>query len=163
MSENGEIYRDSLSAWNGLTKIGGLEPSGRNEDLVNELRGKLDPEAEMLNSALLGAPVTSFIQALFQVIQPLPLMFGDVLRFFERAGAREGQTQWRVVVGEEVAELCHFEEFLEQWRTITSEFEVQAIGGSQAFLPHDVRHEMRSEHSARKLHSTCLSVSPRRR
>ena len=142
MSEDERIYRNSLSAWNGLIAVGGLQPEGRDEDLANELQRRLDCDAGTLEAALLTAPVESFVQALFRAVQPFPMMFADVLRFFKKAGAHEGQVQWRVGLEGEVAELRHFEEFVEHWRQIRCEFDVPAIDGSQAFLPNDVRTEI---------------------
>lgn len=138
------IYRDSLSAWKGLAKVGGLEPEGRDSDLAGELKNQLDRGADTLESALRAAPVDAFVQALFRLIQPFPMMFADVLRFFEKAGAREGKTQWRVVLEDDVVELCHFQEFIERWENITCELDVPAIDQWEAFLPNTVRLEVGS-------------------
>ena len=86
-----EIYRDSLSAWQGLCRLGGIEPGGRDSDLVSRLKDVLDPEALDLHAALVNTSTNSFLQALFQVIQPFSMMFRDVLSFFEKAGARTGR------------------------------------------------------------------------
>ena len=146
MSQDKRIYRNSLSAWNGLIALGGLEPKGRDEDLANELKRRLNFDAETLEAALYAAPVEFFVQALFRAVQPFPMMFADVLRFFEKAGAHEGQVQWRVGLEGEVAELRHFEDFVEHWRQIRCEFDVPAIDGSQAFLPNDVRTQISSDY-----------------
>ena len=138
------IYRDSLSAWKGLAKVGGLEPEGRDSDLAGELKNQLDRGADTLESALRAAPVDAFVQALFRLIQPFPMMFADVLRFFEKAGAREGKTQWRVVLEDDVVELCHFQEFIERWESITCQLDVPAIDQWEAFLPNAVRLEVGS-------------------
>ena len=143
MRTNDGIYRDSLSAWKRLIEVGGLELEGRDKDLTQQLKNYLDPYAPNLEMALRSVPLDSLVQALFQTIQPFPLMFRDILRFFEKAGAREGQTQWKVVVGREIVELRRFEEFLERWHKIKCEFEVPAIDMASAFLPNDVRREMR--------------------
>ena len=138
------IYRDSLSAWKGLAKVGGLEPEGRDSDLADELKNQLDRGADTLESALRAAPVDAFVQALFRLIQPFPMMFADVLRFFEKADAREGKTQWRVVLEDDVVELRHFQEFIERWENITCELDVPAIDQWEAFLPNTVRLEVGS-------------------
>ena len=80
------VYRDSPSAWQGLSKVGGLDPDDRDEDLVDQLRIELDPEASSLEDALASATTDMFLQAVFRVIQPF---FHDVSR---RAGLlREGR------------------------------------------------------------------------
>ena len=142
MRTNDGIYRDSLSAWKRLIEVGGLELEGRDNDLTEQLKDHLGPNAPNLEMALRSVPVDSLVQALFQTIQPFPQMFRDILRFFAKAGAREGQTQWKVVVGREIVELRQFEEFLERWHKIKCEFEVPAIDLASAFLPIDVRGEL---------------------
>lgn len=136
------IYRDSLSAWNGLATVGGLEAEGRDSDLAGELKNRLDFDTDTLESALRVTPVDAFVQALFGLIQPFPMMFADVLRFFESAGAREGKTQWRVVLEDDVVELRHFQDFIERWETISCELDVPAIDQWEAFLPNTVRREV---------------------
>ena len=121
------VYRDSPSAWQGLSKVGGLDPDDRDEDLVDQLRIELDPEASSLEDALASATTDMFLQAVFRVIQPFSMMFRDVLDFFEKAGAREGQSQWKLRVDEVLLELQHFEEFIEHWNSIRCAFEIPAI------------------------------------
>lgn len=137
-----DIYRDSLSAWRGLSEIGGLELDDRDEDLATQLKKKIDPNAPDLDTALECAPMDVFLEALFQVVQPFSLMFRDVLDFFERAGALEGQTQWKVSVGEEFIDLRHFEEFLVNWNNIECDIEIPAIDRANAFIPNGVRVEL---------------------
>ena len=132
------VYRDSLSAWKGLREIGGLEPDVRDEDLVDQLRVELDPEASSLEDALASATTDVFLQALFRVIQPFSMMFRDVLDFFKEAGAREGQSQWKLRVDNVSLDLQHFEDFLEHWSSIGCAFEVPAIDWTGAFIPTSV-------------------------
>ena len=47
-----KAYWDSLSAWTGLVEAGGLEPSGRDEELANHVRQALNSEADSLEGAL---------------------------------------------------------------------------------------------------------------
>ena len=133
------VYRDSLSAWHGLSELGGLELDGRDEYLATQLKNQLDPNAPNLEVVLATISTDLLLQALFQVIQPFALMFRDVLDFFEMAGGRKGQTQWKVSVGDEFVDLRHFEEYLEHWNTIECEIEVPAIDQASAFIPNDVR------------------------
>ncbi|MGY3478737.1 hypothetical protein [Bradyrhizobium ottawaense] len=133
------IYRDSLSAWRALSSIGGLELAGRDEDLVAQLKQRIDPDAESLELALTKAPVAQFVAALLATIQPFAAMFRDILSFFEKAGARYGQTEWRLSVGDEVVEFKHFEEFVEQWSSINFDIDVPALDRAHAFAVNDVR------------------------
>lgn len=132
-------YRDSLSAWRALSSTGGLELAGRDADLVAQLKQRIDPDAASLELALTKAPVAQFVTALLATIQPFAEMFRDILGFFEKAGARYGQTEWRLSVGEEVAELKHFEEFLEHWNSINFDIDVPALDRAHAFAFNDVR------------------------
>ena len=136
-----DVYQDSLSAWQGLSKIGGLELDARDEDLVDQLRIELDPEASSLEDALASATTDVFLQALFRAIQPFSTMFRDVLGFFKKAGAREGQSQWKLRIENVILELQHFEEFLEHWDSIRCAFEVPAIDWTGAFIPTSVLQE----------------------
>ncbi|ESY01513.1 hypothetical protein [Mesorhizobium sp. LNJC405B00] len=134
-----EIYRDSLSAWRALSSIGGLEPTGRDEDLLAQLKQRIDPGAESLEQALTKTPVAQFVTALLATIQPFAQMFRDILAFFEKAGARYGQAQWRVSVGDELAEFKHFEEFLEAWNSIDFDIDVPALSEVDAFALNNAR------------------------
>jgi hypothetical protein len=134
-----EIYRDSLSAWKGLREIGGLELDGRDEDLAVQLKEQLDPGALDLEAALAQTSTDQFVQALFQTVQPFVGMFRDVLAFFKQAGARYGQSQWKVSVDDEFIDLRHFEEFLEHWESINCEVEVPALNRRNAFIFNEVR------------------------
>jgi hypothetical protein len=137
-----EIYRDSLSAWKGLREIGGLELDGRDEDLASQLKDQLDPGAFDLEAALARASTDQFLQALFQTVQPFVGMFRDILSFFERAGARHGQSQWKVGIGDEFIDLRHFEELLERWASIDCEVEVPALDRASAFIFNNIRREV---------------------
>jgi hypothetical protein len=135
------IYRDSLSAWKGLREIGGLDLDDRDQDLVAQLKDQFDPGASDLEAVLARTTMDVFLQALFQTVQPFVRMFRDVLLFFERAGARHGQSQWRVRVGDEFIDLRHFEEFLKHWDSINHEVEVPALDRDRAFIFNSIRRE----------------------
>jgi hypothetical protein len=47
-----EIHRDSLSAWRALRDTGGMDVDDRDEDLIAQLKDRLDPAAPDLESAL---------------------------------------------------------------------------------------------------------------
>lgn len=140
------IHRDSLAAWRALRDAGALDLDDRDEDLSGKLKEQLDPSAPNLEHALAGATTDQFLSALFVTIQPFVAMYKDILAFFQRAGARQGQSQWRISVGEEFLELRHFEEFLQHWNSIEVEFDVPALHLRAAFFLKDVRVEATDEH-----------------
>lgn len=135
------IHRDSLAAWRALRDGGALDLDDRDEDLSGKLKERLDPTAPDLEHALADATTDQFLSALFVTIQPFVSMYRDILAFFKRAGARHGQSQWRIGVGEEFLELRHFEEFLQHWDSIDVEFDVPALARSDAFFMNEVRVE----------------------
>ena len=140
-------HRTALSAWNELVRGGGLEPEGRDAELMDQVRGALNCEADSLEEALRSTSMKAFVETLFRAIEPFPMMFADILRFFRSAGAREGERQWRLVIGDEVLDLKHFEQFERAWRSIECEFDVPAVSGLDAFLPNTIRNEFEeSEH-----------------
>lgn len=126
--------QSSLEVWNSLQHMCGLELSGRDEDLAELLRTRIDPNAETVESAISGISSAQLLEALFQTVQPFSLMFKDVLEFYKKAGAREGKSQWKIKVGRTFLKLEHFEEFLLSWQEIDSEIEVPAIGFEEAWL-----------------------------
>ena len=147
MAEIEKPHWTALSAWNELVRGGGLEPEGRDAELTDKVQGALNCEAESLEEALRNTSMTAFVETLFRAIEPFPMMFADILRFFESVGAREGQRQWRLVIEDEGLDLKHFEKFERAWRSIECEVDVPAVNGSDAFLPNTIRNEFEeSEH-----------------
>lgn len=137
------VHRDSLSAWNALRHVCGMDLDDRDEDLVGKLKERIDATAADLESALASVTVEQFLSALFASIQPFVSMFIDILKFFEKAAALQGQSQWRVSVGDEFLEFRHFEEFLEHWNSIDIDFDVPALDRRHAFILNDIRAEIR--------------------
>jgi hypothetical protein len=136
-----DIHRDSLSAWNALRHIGGLETDNRDEDLVGIIQRKLDATAPDLEAALISASIEQLLSALFFSIHPFVSMFRDILSFFESSNAVEGQSQLRLSVEEEFLELRHFEEFLESWSELDILFDVPALDCSNAFILNTLRED----------------------
>lgn len=136
------VHRSALSAWEALRIEGRLDMDDRDEDLIGKLKDALDPRAPNLASALAGATTDEFLSALFGTIQPFVAMFQDILAFFEKAGAREGKSQWRISVGDQFLDLRQFEEFLEHWNAIDADLEVPALDRRHAFILNDARAEI---------------------
>jgi hypothetical protein len=120
-------HKEALSAYRALAEIGGLEPAGRDEDLVTMLIERLSPGAPDIETALDGKPVSALLGSMLSAIQPFTSMFRDILAFFERAKAQYGQAQWRLSVGEEFPELENFREFLDASSEIAIDFDAPAI------------------------------------
>ena len=139
MSET--IYRDSVSAWGALCEIGGLEPNGRDADLVDDLIKYLQPGENDLERVLSETPTDAFLQALFHVIQPFSKMYEQVLKFFQEAATREGQSQWKVVIDEDVFGFEFFQEFLDNWKKLYRDFDLPQLDQSSAFILNSVRIE----------------------
>ena len=142
MVRGDKAHRSALSAWHELVETGGFEPDGRDLELADGLRQAFNGDAESVEEALASATMGAFVEALFRAIEPFPMMFGDILRFFKSAGAREGQRQWRLVIGDDVFDLEHFVEFEREWRWLECEFDVPAVSGHEAFLPNTVRNDL---------------------
>lgn len=142
MVSGDKAHRTASSAWRELVETGALEPDGRDMELAGGLREALGGDAESIEEALQGVSMRAFVEALFRAVEPFPMMFGDILRFFEDARALEGQRQWRLVIGDKPFELDHFAEFEREWRSFECEFEVPAVNGREAFLPHTVRNSL---------------------
>jgi hypothetical protein len=100
------VHSDALGAYRALAKVGGLEPAGRDQDLVGMLIERISPGAPDIVTALNGTSVSMFLSAMLSAVQPFTAMFRDVLAFFERAKAHYGQAQWRLAVGDEFPELA---------------------------------------------------------
>ena len=145
MESDNKAHRNALCAWQELAEAGGLEPNGRDSDFADSVRKVLDGDAGTVEEALQEVSMGVFLEALFKAIEPFPMMFGDILRFFESAGAHEGQRQWRLAVDDDVFELEHFREFEREWRSMECEFDVPAVSGHEAFLPNTVRNDLERE------------------
>lgn len=137
--KNDQVARDALTAWESLRALGGIEPEGRDRELVDQIRTQIDPSATDLESALESCTTDEFLQALFGSIQPFSLMFRDILLFFQNADATQGKHQWRVQLEEVPLDLGHFEQFIRHWQRIRVPLDVPALGASDAFVLNDVR------------------------
>jgi len=100
-----ESHHDAKSAWLWLVEKGGLEPEGRDSELLSMLKDRLDPETGNLEEALASATVTGFLNAFFGVVAPFVDMMRDLLEYFEAADATEGPINWVLVLGEQDEEL----------------------------------------------------------
>jgi hypothetical protein len=111
----GTTHTDPLSAWRYLCKQGGIEIKGRDEGLDRRILQRLDPLASSLEDALLSTDMELFARAFFEAIDPFVAMFRDILDFFKRASATEGQDQWVLRVDGFDLDLENFRRWIETW------------------------------------------------
>ena len=122
------IHRDATSAWNFLVKHGGIELQGRDEGLDVTICRRLDHTAPSLEYALARATMEAFTSAFFEAIEPYVGMFKDILHFFEKADATQGQDQWTLRVDDLDLDLEHFRQSIADWtKTAHSELMVPAV------------------------------------
>jgi hypothetical protein len=113
-----KVLRDPLTAWNQLKERGGIELETRDEGLDKRLHDGLNPTAPSLEAALASATMEEFCRAFFEAIHPYVAMFRDILEFFERARAHEGQDQWMLKVDNVPLDLEHFRQFVDIWSRV---------------------------------------------
>ena len=125
------LLEDSASIWRFLKLHGGLDIKSYDEDLEQDLRSHLSLPAagdfeDQLRSSTVG--VESFLSAFFRVIHPYAEMMADLLRMFERAGARETNQNLavRFDFGKDLPELCfdlsQFRQWCEVWSRVAGVF-----------------------------------------
>lgn len=113
--------RTPAEAWKHLVKIGGLEPEGRDENLIDLLREKLQPTAMSLDDALSRVGMAHFLNSFFECVAPYAAMLKSLLEYFEAADAKHGPGKLRITLkdveaGELNATLAHFRELAQKWR-----------------------------------------------
>ena len=112
-----QVHRNPLSAWNHLCDFGGIELEHRDEGLDQRILHELNSPATSLPDALVEATMDEFVRAFFAAIHPFIAMFQDILGFFERAQAAEGQGQWILRVDDVDLNLEHFRSWITKWST----------------------------------------------
>lgn len=121
------IHLSAADAWQSLKCEGGLEPTGRDGELVEAIRRMLDPQAPDLATALSGASTDQFIQCFFHSIQPFTEMFRDILAYYKQAGASQGRHQFNIAIEEQHLDLRDFERFVQLWNNVPGDIDVPAV------------------------------------
>jgi hypothetical protein len=122
----------AIDAWNALLAHG-LETPGRDDDLMDVLHGALqkggrDDNAGTFDEAVRAASLEEFVRAFFKSAMPYVDMLKDILKWFERAGAKQGPSGWRLAWdGGDIPELQHFREWISALETRTVTIEHPAI------------------------------------
>ena len=122
-----KVARTALAAWDALCERGGLEPTGRDADLIDRLRNALRPLLPTLEAALQVSSTDELVRAFFAIAEPFVQMYQAIFNFFEAAKAREGREGWVVLVEDEHLDLKHFEQLFERWEALDWETEVPAV------------------------------------
>lgn len=134
LDDDTSVYRDPLGAWEALREHGGLEPEGRDCELLDSLRVYLSPSAPNLEAALRCASMRAFLEGLFLMVQPFVEMFRDILLFFETAGATDGRQQLNLQVDEVDLDLDHFRRFLKLWNEVEADLMAPLVDQETAWL-----------------------------
>lgn len=106
------VHRTASEAWSYFRDKCGLEPEGRDADLIAHLWAKLDPNAPGLDAAVARVSNTTLVRAIFECVAPFVSMSRDILAFFRRAEARRGPGQWALTIEDVPLELLDFVEFI---------------------------------------------------
>src|SRR5208337_5055418 len=104
---NTPIFRDPQSAWQYLHDYGGIELDGRDEGLDKRIQCLLNPLAMSIEEALASASMEGFVRAFFVSLDPYVEMFRNILEFFERSDATQGEAQWVLQVDDVDIDLEH--------------------------------------------------------
>jgi hypothetical protein len=80
----------ALDVWNFLCNSAGLEPNGRDEAIISELRRCLQLGPQSIESELESNSVTAeeFVIGFLSSVSPFAIMMVEILRMFEHAGAQ---------------------------------------------------------------------------
>ncbi|MHC2355571.1 hypothetical protein ACVMB3_005092 [Sinorhizobium meliloti] len=127
MSKSTNIHLSASDAWASLSVEGGLEPEGRDIELVESIRKTLDPQAPDINAALSHASTDQFVRCFFEAIQPFTEMFRDILSYYKRAGATQGRRQFEISIEEKHLDLADFENFIQLWNDVPGEIDVPIV------------------------------------
>jgi hypothetical protein len=122
-----KVARNALAAWDALRERGGLELTGRDADLEDQLRNALRPLSPTLEAALRDSSTDELVRALFAVAEPFVQMCRAIFDFFRTAQAREGREEWAILIEEEHLDLKHFEQLVKRWEALDCELEVPAV------------------------------------
>lgn len=116
---------EASEAWMSLVELGGIEVDGRDEPFVEHLRVAINPEAPTIDDALSTCSIDDFARVFFRSVEEYVQMVRRLLRYFERAGARRGQTQWVLSISKDLGlELEHFREWLRSFHEVAGGIEV---------------------------------------
>jgi len=123
--------RNPSDVWIFLKTQGGLDTKVYDASLVEELRSRLSlpPTGDFEN--LLGTEdisIEDFVTAFFQTIQPYAEMMADLLRMFEKAGAKQTDKNLAILfrfdqnLPELSFDLSHFRDWLETWTRVIGRY-----------------------------------------
>lgn len=138
-SNHDQMLNSASDVWEFLKTDGGLDPTGYDRKIQDELRVRLLlPKRGKFESLLIKKKISSedFIIAFFQTIQPFAEMMSDLLAMFEKAGAKQTDKNLNVHFNfdkeyEELKfDLSHFRDWLLTWHRISSFYLVNLWNGN---------------------------------
>lgn len=128
----GKVLNTAAEAWAYLEESG-LEPRGRDADLVALLKAALAPTASSLQSALASASLDDFVRAFFVVAAPYVDMLKGILTLFERAKAKIGPRQWKLAFDGYLEDVEAFKDWLRLIESVTMTWECPSLSWSDAW------------------------------
>ena len=152
-----QVHRSPIAAWYHLCKFGGIDLEERDEGLDRTILRELNATANCFAYALSKASMDEFVRALLVTIHPFTAMFRDILEFFERAQATEGQDQWILRVDDLDLSLEHFRAWIDRWsRTVRINAAYVNHDGAWALLQvlrqrPEIEHELKRAREGRSL------------
>jgi hypothetical protein len=140
-----EIFDSAEAAWNFLVQHGGLEPTGRDAPLIEQLTERLargarfETEEEspqfVLEDVLKRVNVEHLVNVLFGVLHPFVGMMRDLLDYFAGAGVTEGPNQWKLALTSETetleVDLDHFKKYIAVAQTRAVPLDVPSLTRNQ--------------------------------
>jgi hypothetical protein len=131
MNENIGLFSKAPELWKFLQTEGGLDIKRYDASIVDELRSKLSlPSRQSFEKALLDKKISAgdLIVAFFQVVQPYAEMMTEILKMFEKAGAKRTTKSLKISFdfGKDLEKLrfnlSHFKDWIETWNKIVSRY-----------------------------------------
>jgi len=130
-TEVSELMKSGSDVWNFLKTRSGLDIKLYDASLVEELRSRLSLPPTGDFERLLeieNISTEDFVTAFFQTVQPYAEMMADLLRMFEKAGAKQTDKNLAILFkfDEDLPELSfdlsHFRDWLESWTRVIGKY-----------------------------------------
>ncbi len=141
----------ATEVWDFLTKQAGLDPSGYDEGLVEELcaqLGGIDPTRSVARQlSKRGISVETIVSSFLRTLQPYAAMLSKIAAFFEKHGIRRTKLALRVRFDFDQAptdlefDLDHFREVLRSWQRAWAQCQVTVWNTNQLWRLHSILRE----------------------
>lgn len=105
------VHTTASEAWQDFRDRSGLEPNGRDADLIKDLSERLGCAPPELDAAVENISADDLVRALFLAVAPFAEMCRDIVLFFKEASAATGRNNWVVALEDAHIDLRDFEQF----------------------------------------------------